>query len=217
MKRNVTLGLAVAGLFMLTSAILLQQRTSRMRGITLAPPPVLTGSSEKSIAGATTSGLGALASGNVTGSASPPAGFDPSAAVDPAKRAAVATALSALSERIRTDPSPDVRLESVHVVGSIGDQAAQDLLATVATGSMELPVRQKAILELARSSGERALGVFNSLLSDSNETIRQTAVKGIARVHGERAAALLQQTATSDASAAVRELARLALPRQTAE
>jgi len=123
-----------------------------------------------------------------------------------------AEALPVLSERIRTDASLDVRMESIRSVGLIGNQAARDALAGIAQGSMETPIRQTAIQELGRSFGESALGVFDSLLNDPNETIRQSTVKGIARVHTDGAVALLKRTASSDSSSAIRDQAKLSLP-----
>jgi HEAT repeat protein len=98
-----------------------------------------------------------------------------------------ADALPVLMERVLTDPSRDVRMESIRSVGLIGNQAARDELAGIAKGSMEASVRQAAIQELARSFGAGALEVVDGLLSDPEENIRTSAVKGIARIQTEYA------------------------------
>jgi HEAT repeat protein len=98
-----------------------------------------------------------------------------------------ADALPVLMECILTDPSQDVRMESIRSVGLIGNQAAQDELTGIAKGRVESSVRQAAIQELARSFGPDALGVFDGLLSDPEENIRISAVKGMARIHTEQA------------------------------
>jgi HEAT repeat protein len=117
------------------------------------------------------------------------------------------TALPALTERLRTDSSPDVRKELVRSIGLVRSAPAMRALAEVARSRTDITVRQTAIQELGRSFGASALGVLDGLLNDPDELIRHNAVKALARVKTDQAFALLQQRATTDSSVAVREAA----------
>jgi HEAT repeat protein len=120
-------------------------------------------------------------------------------------------ALSLLADRVGVETSLDVRMELIRAIGAIGNDAARSALVRIAQGPLDANVRQAAIQELGRKFGAGALGVLDTLLRDPDERIRRNAVTAVARVGNEQAKTLLQRTATSDASEAVREAAKAAL------
>ncbi len=122
-----------------------------------------------------------------------------------------ADALPVLTQLIQTETSPDVQKEMIISVGAIHNDAAEQALTGVAQGNLDIGVRETAIQELARVFGASALGVFQQLLNDSNETIRQNVVTALAQVHNNQAVSLLQRAANSDSSAQVRAKAQAAL------
>jgi HEAT repeat protein len=120
-------------------------------------------------------------------------------------------ALDTLVAIIHSDSAPpEVRAESIHSVGLIGTEAAQQALTDVAMNADNLPLRTSAIQELSRSFGEKSLPTLQQLYSSPDENVRVSAVKGFARIHTPQAVALLEQ-ATSDSSATVRQFAQAAL------
>jgi HEAT repeat protein len=121
------------------------------------------------------------------------------------------SALPVLTQLVQTETNPDVQKQMLLAIGATHNDAAQNALAGVAQGSMDIGIRQTAIQELARDFGAGALSVFQRLLSDPNEAIRGNAVTAVAQVHSSEAAALLQKVATSDSSEQVRASAQAAL------
>jgi HEAT repeat protein len=119
--------------------------------------------------------------------------------------------LSALQQLMQTETDPEVQKAIVLAVSGIHTDAAQSLLASVAQGAMDPSIRESAIQALARSFGAGALSVFQQLLNDPDQGIRENAVTAVAQVHNNQALALLQRTASSDASEVVRQKAQAAI------
>jgi len=127
------------------------------------------------------------------------------------------SAVPVLTQLVQTETNPDVQKEMLLAIGATHNDAAQNALAGVAEGSMNVGIRQTAIQELARDFGAGALSVFQQLLSDPNEAIRGNAVTAVAQVHSSEAVALLQRTAASDSSEQVRASAQAALSAATVQ
>jgi len=120
-------------------------------------------------------------------------------------------ALPALAQRLRSETHSDVQRELVRSVGLVRNDQAKGLLAGIAHATDDSALRQTAIQELGRTFGARALDDLNRLLSDPDEAIRKCTVTAVARVKNAAATALLQHTASTDASPIVRNSAIRAL------
>jgi len=138
---------------------------------------------------------------------------------DPRLRLACVQALSGrtdslgtLAEHIRSDPNREVQLESIHAVGRIGNDAAQEVLAEIARSTMDLRLRQTAIQELARSFGGSGVESLQALLKDPDEAVRSNTVKALGRIRTDESEALLRLAAATDPSADVRQRAQSYLP-----
>jgi len=120
--------------------------------------------------------------------------------------------LSALQQLMQTETDPEVQKAIVLAVGGVHTDAAQRLLASIADApTTDTTIRKSAIQALARSFGAGALSVFQQLLNDPDQGIRENAVTAVAQIHNDQALALLQRTASSDASELVRQKAQAAL------
>lgn len=122
-----------------------------------------------------------------------------------------ADALPALAQLIQTESDPNVEKELIQSAGAIGNNAALQVVAGIAQGTLNLDVRETAIQTLGRNFGAGALSTFTLLLGDPNAVIRQNVLTALASVHSDDAVSLLQKAAASDSSAQVREQAQTIL------
>jgi hypothetical protein len=122
-----------------------------------------------------------------------------------------ADALPALAQLIQTETDPNVQKELIQSAGAIGNNAALQMVAGIAQGTLALDARETAIQTLGRDFGAGALNTLKQLLGDPDVAIRQNVLTALAAMHSDDAVSLLQKAAASDSSTQVREQAQAIL------